>query len=94
MNVFCTEGVIMAYIMRDEHMEYPTDPNIPIDYRWRQSKRLKDVANAKQMLVKIILLDSNQFSYPYHFHYNAEELFVILSGSALLRTPEGFQEVS
>lgn len=64
------------------------------DYSWHQSELLKDATNSKQLYVKIVSLGSDRFSYPYHFHYNAEELFVILSGSAMLRTPEGFQEVT
>jgi uncharacterized cupin superfamily protein len=31
---------------------------------------------------------------PVHFHRNAEEIFVILSGEATLRTPEKFVKVS
>lgn len=39
-------------------------------------------------------LEPDKFSFPYHFHENAEELFVILSGQVTLRTPEGFQVLS
>lgn len=83
----------MAHIMRKEQTEFSNNDNDSEDFRWHRSELLKDVANATQMYLKIVSLDSDRFSYPYHFHYNAEELFVILSGSALLRTPEGFQEV-
>lgn len=38
-------------------------------------------------------LDPDQYSSLYHSHRYAEELFLILSGSALLRTPEGIQMV-
>ncbi len=38
-------------------------------------------------------LPPGRFSAPYHFHRYAEELFMILSGSATLRTPEGFEVV-
>jgi uncharacterized cupin superfamily protein len=38
-------------------------------------------------------LDPVRYSAPYHFHRYAEELFMILQGSATLRTPEGFQTV-
>jgi uncharacterized cupin superfamily protein len=34
-----------------------------------------------------------KFSYPYHFHHNAEELFVILSGKGELRTPQGMRKL-
>jgi uncharacterized cupin superfamily protein len=39
-------------------------------------------------------LDPGQFSAPYHFHRYAEELFMIISGSATLRTPEGLEKVN
>jgi len=38
-------------------------------------------------------LDPDQYSSLYHSHRYAEELFLILSGSARLRTPEGIQVV-
>lgn len=38
-------------------------------------------------------LDPGQYSSLYHSHRNAEELFMIVSGSATLRTPEGLQTV-
>ncbi len=38
-------------------------------------------------------LDPGQYSSLYHAHRHAEELFLILSGSAMLRTPEGLTEV-
>jgi uncharacterized cupin superfamily protein len=38
-------------------------------------------------------LDPGQYSSLYHSHRHAEELFLILSGSATLRTPEGLTEV-
>jgi uncharacterized cupin superfamily protein len=33
------------------------------------------------------------FSFPYHFHHNAEELFLILAGWADLRTPAGIRRL-
>jgi uncharacterized cupin superfamily protein len=39
-------------------------------------------------------INPGQYSAPYHFHRYAEELFMILSGSATLRTPTGLQVVS
>ena len=38
-------------------------------------------------------LNPGQFCAAYHYHRYAEELFVITSGSAMLRTPKGFEEV-
>ena len=38
-------------------------------------------------------LNPNEYSAPYHFHRYAEELFMIISGSATLRTPKGLEVV-
>jgi len=35
-------------------------------------------------------LNSGKYSFPYHFHRNAEELILIVSGSMTIRTPKGF----
>lgn len=56
--------------------------------------RLAEVANSKHLVFDIRSLDPDKYSFPYHFHRNAEEIFVILAGKAMLRTPEGFTEVS
>lgn len=37
------------------------------------------------------LLPSGQYSFPYHFHRNAEELIMILSGTLTMRSHEGFE---
>ena len=56
--------------------------------------RLSGIAGAKHMSFDFRRLNPGSYSFPYHFHYNAEELFIIISGSATLRTPDGFQTVS
>ena len=33
-------------------------------------------------------------AYPYHFHYKTEETFYIISGTGILKTPEGEKKVS
>ena len=50
--------------------------------------------DSKRLNFEIRSLDPGKFSYPYHFHRNAEEIFVILSGQAILRIPEGFKELA
>ncbi len=39
-------------------------------------------------------LNPDQYCAAYHFHRYAEELFMILSGSATLRTPKGLEVVT
>ena len=70
-----------------------TKSRIP-EFLWHTSPRLAELSNAKHLQFDIRSLDSGKFSFPYHFHRAAEELFMILSGEATLRTPEGFQKVS
>lgn len=53
--------------------------------------RLSKVVDSKHLVFDLRLLTSGQYSFPYHFHRNAEELIMILSGSLTMRSPEGFK---
>jgi uncharacterized cupin superfamily protein len=64
------------------------------EFEWHMSPRLGQLVNSKYLEFYIVSLDSGKFSFPYHFHRASEELFMILSGEATLRSPEGFQKVS
>lgn len=64
------------------------------EFSWHTSPMLAGLAQAKQLQFDMRSLDPGTFSYPYHFHRAAEELFVILSGEATLRSPEGFRKVA
>ncbi len=64
------------------------------EFSWHTSPRLAKLSNAKHLQFDLRSLDPGKFSYPYHFHRAAEELFVILSGEATLRSPKGFQKVA
>jgi uncharacterized cupin superfamily protein len=64
------------------------------EFLWHTSPRLAELSNAKHLQFDIRSLDPGKFSFPYHFHRAAEELFVILSGEATLRSPEGFKRLS
>jgi len=64
------------------------------EFAWHTSPRLAGVVNAKNLEFDIRSLDSGKFSFPYHFHRAAEEIFVILEGEATLRLPDGFQKIS
>jgi uncharacterized cupin superfamily protein len=63
------------------------------EFLWHTSPRLAELSNAKHLQFDIRSLDPGKFSFPYHFHRAAEELFMVLSGEATLRSPEGFQKV-
>ncbi len=58
------------------------------------SERLSRIAGSQRMVFDFRSLGPGLFSFPYHFHRNAEELFYIISGKSSLRTPEGICEVA
>ena len=64
------------------------------EFDWHMSPRLGKLVNSKHLEFYIVSLDAGKFSFPYHFHRASEELFMIISGDATLRTPEGFEKVS
>jgi uncharacterized cupin superfamily protein len=49
--------------------------------------------DAKHLIFDVRTLQPGCFSFPYHFHRNAEELMMIISGFMALRSPKGFQEI-
>ena len=44
---------------------------------------------ANQCAVSIYEIPPLKSAYPYHYHYKNEEVFYILSGEGILKTPEG-----
>jgi len=64
------------------------------DFSWKTSLPLGKISKSKYLHFDIKSLLPGKFSYPYHFHRNAEELFVILEGEGTLRTPKGYQTIS
>jgi uncharacterized cupin superfamily protein len=64
------------------------------DFSWESSLPLGEISKSKYLHFDIKSLLPGKFSYPYHFHRNAEELFVILEGEGTLRSPEGYQTIS
>lgn len=83
----------MASIFNSEDLPFALRKSPISDFMWHTSPNLSKITNAQHIQFSVRALDSGKFSYPYHFHRNAEELFVIISGSAMLRTPEGFREL-
>lgn len=49
---------------------------------------------AKQCVVSVYEIPPGKSAYPYHWHCKNEEVFYIVSGTGLLRTPEGERTVS
>ena len=83
----------MAKIFKPGDLEYEQKAVSLDQFAWHTSPKLTEASGAKHLKFDVRMLDPAKFSYPYHFHRNSEEMFVILSGKAMLRTPEGFFEL-
>lgn len=83
----------MAVIINEKNVMFEQRQSPVTEFAWHTTSKLAEMAGSKQLLFEIRSLDPGKYSYPYHFHRSAEEIFVILSGRATLRTPSGFQEV-
>jgi uncharacterized cupin superfamily protein len=83
----------MPSVFHLDELEMTTWQERVPDFSWHTSPNLGDAARAKYTRFDVRSLDPGKYSYPYHFHRAAEELFIVLSGEATLRTPDGFQRV-
>ena len=64
------------------------------DFSWQSSPPLAEISKSRKIQFNVRSLFPGKFSFPYHFHRNAEELFVIFEGEATLRSPDGFQKIT
>ncbi|MDX1764748.1 MAG: cupin domain-containing protein [bacterium] len=64
------------------------------DFAWLSSRPLAEISKSKNLQFDVRSLSPGKFSFPYHFHRNAEELFVLFEGEATLRSPDGFQTIT
>lgn len=85
----------MATIIKSEQKEFQETPNKIDGYRiFTDISRVKKGLNPENLNFDFRQLGPDQYSAPYHFHRYAEELFMIISGSATLRTPNGLEIVN
>jgi len=85
----------MATIFKSEKREFREDPNKIDNFRLFSDVSIKKRGlNPKNLNFDLRLLKPGQFSAPFHFHRFAEELFMVISGSMTLRTPEGLDIVT
>lgn len=56
--------------------------------------RLSKTVDSKHLVFDLRLLNPGQHSFPYHFHRNAEELIILLSGSMTMRSPDEFKIIN
>lgn len=74
--------------------------NIPQKYKaehaeYQFTKRVFLPRNeASQCTVSVYEIPPQKAAYPYHYHAKNEEVFYIISGTGLLRTPQGEKAVS
>jgi uncharacterized cupin superfamily protein len=84
----------MATILKADQREFKESPNKIDNYRiFTDVSRIKKELNPENLNFDLRQLNPDEYSAPYHFHRYAEELFMIISGSATLRTPNGFEIV-
>lgn len=85
----------MATILKSDQREFKENANKIDHFRlFTDLSRVKNGIVPQNLNFDLRLLNPGQFSAPYHFHRNAEELFMVVSGSMTLRTPDGHGIVS
>ena len=85
----------MATILKSDQREFQESPNKIDNYRiFTDISRIKKGVNPENLNFDLRQLNPDQYSAPFHFHRYAEELFLIISGSATLRTPKGLEIVN
>lgn len=84
----------MATILKSNQREFAESPNKIDNFRiFTDLSRVKKGIAPKNLNFDLRQLNPGEYSAPYHFHRYAEELFMITSGAATLRTQEGLQIV-
>lgn len=85
----------MATIIRKEEHDFHPNPGKIDGFRLFTDISREQKGICPQYLnFDMRRLDPHQYNAPYHFHRYAEEIFLITSGSATLRTPAGLQTVN
>ena len=84
----------MPLIHRLSEIELRENKSPIPDFSWKASLPLGEISTSKYLHFDIKSLFPGKFSYPYHLHRNAEELFVIIEGEATLRSKDGYQTIS
>ena len=85
----------MATILKADQRDFQESPDKIDNYRvFTDVSRMKAGLNPENLSFDLRQLNPDQYSAPYHLHRYAEELFMIISGSATLRTPGGLEVVN
>jgi uncharacterized cupin superfamily protein len=83
----------MPKIFRKNDLRFEKRESPLPEFAWHTTPKLAKSAAAQKIDFDVRSLDPGLFSFPYHFHRAAEELFFILSGEATLRSPDGFHKL-
>jgi len=70
----------MAHKFNEKDIEFKLKQSPIPEFSWHTSPKLAEIVKSKHLQFDIRSLDPGKYSYPYHFHRNAEEIFVVLSG--------------
>jgi uncharacterized cupin superfamily protein len=85
----------MATILKCDKRDFQEDSNKIDSFRlYSDVSRIRNGIRPKNLNFDLRLLNPGQFSAPYHFHRYAEELFMVISGSLTMRTPDGLEIIS
>ena len=85
----------MATILKSDEREFKEDANKIDKFRlFSDVSRVKKGINPENLNFDLRRLNPGQYCAAYHFHRYAEELFMIISGTATLRTPKGLEVVN
>lgn len=84
----------MPFIFNEKNVDLREKTSPIPEFAWHSSENLAELAESKLLHFNLRSLDPGKYSYPYHFHRQAEEVFVILSGAATLRTADGFRQLA
>ncbi len=85
----------MAAIIKSSEREFKENPNKIDNFRiFSDISRIKKGIDPQNLNFDLRQLNPGQYCAAYHFHRYAEELFMIITGSATLRTPSGLEIVN
>jgi uncharacterized cupin superfamily protein len=85
----------MATILKSGERKFQENANKIDKFRiFSDISREKRGINPQNLNFDLRQLNSGQYCAAYHFHRYAEELFMLISGSATLRTPKGLEIVN
>lgn len=84
----------MATILKSDERDFQENANKIDNFRlFTDVSRIKKGITPEYLNFDVRKLNPGQYCAAYHFHRYAEELFMIISGTATLRTPKGLETV-